>query len=237
MSDPKDKKSGQAAENPALAAAYAMREAAEQMIAALEGGKPGKRAPMVPAKGTETALVPVVAAPPPKPLTLRERIANALMNESLDTNKLSKSLGEPMDVVAAELASARAEGMVTNIGYDDEPLWVWRPGDSIDTPTLKKMVRRLLTERPMWIKDLIKLTGARASRVDGVMTELKRTERLGDAAGGMGRPGRPEAKMYYIPSASWKFEGEATDASLPARPTTRAGRVGKGIKPRAKHTR
>jgi len=230
MSD--QKKPTQGPVDPQLEAAYAMKAAAERMIAAIEG-KSGKRpAPMVSGRASAPPAPVEPPPPPPKPLTLRDRIANTLMTETLDTNKLSKALGEPVDVVAGELAKARADGSVTNIGYDDAPLWVWKPGDGIDTPSLKKMIRRRSSERPMWIKDLIHLTGARPSRVDGVMTEIKRNEKLVDMAGGAGRPGRPEAKLYFLPTAEWKVDG-GQDASLEARPTTREGRKGKGIKPRA----
>lgn len=193
----------------ALAAARKMRDDAIKLVEELE------------ARASIAASTP---PEPPKPVTLRDRIQNALMSETLTTAKLSKALGEPVDVVSREIAAAKGEGKVMNVAFDDDPHWTWRPGDDISTQDLKKLVRRLLSERPMWIKDLVHVTGARASRVDGVLTELKRTEKVVDAAMGMGRPGQLQAKMYFIPTGDWKVDG-ATDATMPKRATTRAGRA------------
>lgn len=172
----------------------------------------GARAPSVaprPAPAPEAQKAP--------PMTLEDRVRNALLRESLDTSQLGKGLGEPLDKLSLVLRNLRAEGKIVNVGSEEVPTWCWRIGNETDTKTLRQIVHRLITERPMKLRELVHATGARDSRVSGVMAELQRYEQVVDLGGG------GHAKTYFI------ISDRAKDATLKSRPTTRAERntVGK----------
>lgn len=135
-----------------------------------------------------------VAAPePPKPPpTLRERIETALVRESLDADKLARALNESTSKVETELQKLENEGKVYNVGWVDSPIWTWRVGNDVDAATLTRVIRRLISERPMYTKDLLRATGAALSRVSGALVEIQRADRVLDMSAG----GR--AKQYFL---------------------------------------
>lgn len=149
---------------------------------------------------------------------IRQRIQFALMRETLDTNKLSKAIGEPVDVVLEQISKLeydreyRPEGRIANLGHRDSPLWVWRVGNEADTQTILKIAKRLITERPTAFRDLVRAIGARESRVSGVMVEIQRHEPVVDMSNG------GHAKIYFLPTAGSKVSGH--DPGAPKRAGT-----------------
>ena len=124
---------------------------------------------------TDLGLPPVVdISPQARFADLKRRIEIALTRESLTTDKLARAVGESLDKVVDALRTLRAESRVYNVGMGDAPLWTWRIGDHTDTQDLKKLVVRLLMERPMTTRELANATGARMSRVGGVMVDIQR---------------------------------------------------------------
>lgn len=164
----------------------------------------------------------------PRPADLRERLEQALTRESLDTPRLSKTLGESVDKVEALLKSLRAEGKVANVGMGDAPIWSWKIGNNTETGLLRKVVKRLISERGMYLRELVAATGAKESRVSGVLIELQRIEKIVDLSGGQGH-----AKCYFLVSAGSHIDGghdpasPIKSASLKPRGTTRAARAAK----------
>lgn len=110
------------------------------------------------------------------PPTLRDRIKTALLRESLSIGQLSKALNETPGRVSDEMRTLRSQGQVYNVGNADNPMWTWRIGDNTDTRILLEAIRRLISERPMTTKELAEATGARISRVGGVLVAIQRSD-------------------------------------------------------------
>ena len=120
----------------------------------------------------EQLQLPVVAT---RPAALRDRIKTALLRESLTINQMAKALGENTAKISDEMRTLRSEGQVYNVGNADNPMWTWRIGDNTETRVLLDTVRRLIAERPMTTRELAEATGARLSRVGGVMVAIQRS--------------------------------------------------------------
>lgn len=159
---------------------------------------PVKRGPGRPPK-----VAPEVVAVPVVQFTLDEKIQQALTKESLETVKLAKIVGEPVQVIIDTLAKLEDEDLVYNLGFRDSPVWMWRVGDDVDTTTLTEVVKRLISERPMWTREIVRATGAKESRVSGALVEIQRTCRVGDFSGG------GHGKKYFVLGDHFK------DATLP----------------------
>ncbi len=163
-----------------------------------------KRGPGRPRKVPLDALPPLPAPPPPpKPLEVSEKIEVALTRESLDTQRLAKAIGETLEKTTMTLKELRDAERVYNVGFDDLPIWTWKVGNDCDAATLIKVIRRLISERPMFLRDLIRASGATQSRVSGALIEVQRMDRVIDLGGG------GHAKQYFL------IGERVRDASLP----------------------
>ncbi len=164
-------------------------------------GRPRKETTVAPpvAVAVATPVVPPepVPAPPPK-LDVRQKIELALTTESLDTARLAKAVGETQDRVSKVLTALKAEDLVYNVGYEDSAIWTWKVGDAVDTPTLIRVVKKLLSERPMGLRDVIRATGVKESRVSGAIVEVQRMCRVEDLSGG------GHAKKYFVVGEHWR---------------------------------
>lgn len=155
-----------------------------RQIAELEGSSN-----QVPGSDDGLDDLPVPTPPPPK-LTVREKVEAALSKESLEPAKLIKIVGEDEEKVREAVKQLRIERKVFNVGMGDLPIWTWVVGDAADTPTLMRVIRRLISERPMTTRELTAATGARYSRVEGAIVELRRDESLNMRDLGIGHAGR-----------------------------------------------
>lgn len=146
---------------------------------------------------------PEFEPPPAKPLDVRDRIEVALTEQSLSTQQLAKIVGVSIEKTAEIIKTLRSADKIYNVGYEDSAIWTWKIGNDTDTPTLVSVVRRLLSERPMWARDLVRATGAKESRVQGAIVEVQRTGKVIDLSGG------GHAKKYFLISDT------VFDATLP----------------------
>jgi predicted Rossmann fold nucleotide-binding protein DprA/Smf involved in DNA uptake len=154
---------------------------------------------------------PVEVPVPEKPLDIKDQIAAALTRESLNTQQLAKTIGETVEHTSDLIKVLRAEGKIYNIGYEDSAIWTWKLNNDVDSDTLHRVVKRLISERPMWSRDIVRATGVREARVQTALIELQRTHKVIDLSGG------GHAKKYFL------IGENAFDASLP--PKTNNGRV------------
>lgn len=158
----------------------------------------------------------VVRTPPPERSPenqaddLRVRIRMALTKESLDTKTLAKTVGVKQELLQPVLDQLRQEGQVFNMGFEDWPRWTWRIGENSDTATLRNVILRLISERPMALRDLVAATGVKNSRVSGAVIEIQRSHNVIDLA-----PPDSASRLYFLVS-----EG-AKDARLPSRTALR----------------
>lgn len=163
-----------------------------------------KRGPGRPRKVPLEAIPALPAPPPPpKPMEVAEKIEVALTRESLDTGRLAKAIGETLEKTTLTLKTLREADKVYNVGFDDLPIWTWKVGNDCDAATLIKVIRRLISERPMFLRDLIRASGATQSRVSGALIEVQRMDRVIDLGGG------GHAKQYFL------IGERVRDASLP----------------------
>lgn len=126
---------------------------------------------------------PTVTLPVPKPATvvkpptLRQRVEGLIRQSSMSVGQLVKHLGVPQAPINDILNKLKEEKAVYNTGTEEYPLWTYVIGDNTPTPEVNRLVRRLVTERPMTLKELVAATGARLSRVSGAVVHLQRTEK------------------------------------------------------------
>ena len=155
------------------------------------------------ARGTQDmAPIQVVAEPAP---SMRERIRAALLAESLSIAALARALGEPAGPVSDEMRRLRQGRNVANVGSEDFPLWTWRIGDDTDAPMLRAVVAKLISERPMTLRELVEATGARVGRVSGQVVEIQRS-----GANVMDLGNAVTSRWFLIPA-------NARDARLPSK--------------------
>lgn len=171
-----------------------------EQIAALEAGdaKP-KTKPKV--ETPKADVLPDPPAPPPR-LTFRERIQAALSKSSLDIPELARATSSTKDKVTRELQTLRAEGLVFNVGYEDSPVWTWRVGENAEPSVINAAVQRLISERPMYMTDLIRATGATYRQVDAAIIQVRRYPPEGmhvvDMSPSVGWKPHGRAKMYFL---------------------------------------
>ena len=78
---------------------------------------------------------------------------------------------------------------------DDKPV-NYHVGDHGSTDELTEVVLMMLSERPMWFRDIVETTGARANRIKGVIVRLQREgHRVIDLA-----PEGALKALWFIPS-------------------------------------
>lgn len=110
----------------------------------------------------------------PEPVELHAKIQSALLRESLSTPQLARAVNESTTKAMAAVTDLKRRGKIANIGSEDYPTWSWKIGDDTTTAQLRDLVRRLIQERPMTTRELALATGARFSRVGGVIVEFQR---------------------------------------------------------------
>lgn len=140
-------------------------------------GRPPKIAPATATTVEATArkLTPEELAAQ-KQAELRARVQEALMEEPLTAAKLAAGLHQSQHTVDTLLQELKSEGKIFNMAMGDlTPMWYWRVGDNTDFPTLILSVKNLIRHSPLARPDLEQITGARLSRVDGAIVELRRT--------------------------------------------------------------
>lgn len=143
---------------------------------------------------------------PQKPKTLREKIQEILTKESMNTTWIVRSLhmDKPKyrEQVLKEIETLNHEGLIFNVGYADSPVWTWRIGDKTDNATLRNVVQRLISERPMYVTDIIRATGASEKRVSNELVHIQRNPPDGmhvvDMSPAHGYKPHGRAKMYFL---------------------------------------
>lgn len=133
---------------------------------------------------------------------LEARIEAALRSRVLTTEELAKTVGAATDKVREKLKEIRK--YVADVGTVDQARWIWRVGDESSTKELRDVVARLIEDQPLTTAQLAKITGARMSRVNGVLVDLQRT---------------PGVKIYNVGSDFrarwWILPANAKPANLP----------------------
>lgn len=111
---------------------------------------------------------------PPKDirLDLVAKIERALRSNIYTTEELAKAIGEPTDKVRTKIKDIRKN--LADVGTPDRAKWLWRLGDDCSAKDLKDTVQRLITGVKRTTAELTTITGARMSRVNGVLVELQR---------------------------------------------------------------
>ncbi len=104
---------------------------------------------------------------------LAARIEHALRGQICTTEELARSVGEPAAKVQERLKALRKN--LADVGTADQARWVWRVGDETPAKELRDLVQRLIEDQPLTTAQLTKITGARMSRVNGVLVEIQRT--------------------------------------------------------------
>lgn len=126
------------------------------------------------------------------PLTERAREVLKLTPQS--PIALAKALNESSDAVNAVLKTLRPH--LYNAGSDRLPMWFWVCGDACSVPEVNVAVAALIRFRPMTFLELLEATKARAGRVSGAITELKKTCKDGQLINlGSGR----RARWFVVP--------------------------------------
>lgn len=110
------------------------------------------------------------------PEAVKERVESILREHSLNAAHIAKEAAHSLNKITEVLKELRKEKKIANVGTADFPVWTLRIGDHTSTKELIKMVRRLITERPLSTPELAVVTGARMSRVSGALVHLQRTE-------------------------------------------------------------
>lgn len=128
------------------------------------------------AKAAQVAAPEPEPAPPAPPkLDLRARVEAALTRESLDAYQLAKATSVSVSKVSELLKTLKSEQAIYNVGLAENPKWTWRVGDAADSRVLRRVIERLISERPMTTRELANATGARMSRVGGQLVEIQRS--------------------------------------------------------------
>lgn len=122
---------------------------------------------------TEEAKAARPVGRPRKPTT---QVVHALHGASMNVAQVAKATGLSVGKAAEAVKAMRTEKKVANMGSEDFPLWTMRIGDNTSAPELNVEVKRLITERPMTMQELLDITGARLSRISGALIALQRTE-------------------------------------------------------------
>ena len=154
------------------------------------------------ARGTDQGMVPLV-------LPLADRAHSYLTNHSADLRGLAKALETDPEEMEGVLHALAKEGRIANVGLVQSPRWSAIVGDSVSTQDLNVLVLRLISERPMTVKELAAATGARLGRVGGAIVAAQRTAAVIDV-----EPTQRAGRYYVVPA-------DARDARLPAKAETK----------------
>lgn len=165
---------------------------------------------------------PVTAVPSPSavpPKTLRERIQEALVRESMDLMQLSREVHADRAKVQRMLHELREQRHVYNVGFEDSPVWTWKIGDEADGALLKQVLVKLISERPMYLVDLVRATGVSEKRISGKLVDIRRYPpdglRVVDMSPLSGYKPHGRAKAYFLAPK------ELRDMSLQPKTTTK----------------
>lgn len=120
------------------------------------------------AKGTQDIVPPAEA----KPKDLAAKITHALRGQILTTDELARSVGEPANKVQAKIKEIRKA--LADVGHPEQARWTLRLGDETSAKELRDVVVVLIKDQPMTTAELVKATGARMSRVNGVLVDIQR---------------------------------------------------------------
>lgn len=150
----------------------AQMSTAQEMFQRLLGGARGTGDVTEAARAAAAANNQAAPAPKREP-TMAERIEHALRAQSLDLPALARAVGGSAGKVSEAMRALRRVGQVANVGTEDHPVWTWRIGDA-PTPELTAWCRRMLAERPMTTRELAAASGARFTRVGGVIVAIQR---------------------------------------------------------------
>jgi hypothetical protein len=150
------------------------------------------------ARGTREIKAPVLKAIPPIGQTLEVMLSEGI----LSTVDLQKRLGIPLNRVQTMLVEPIKTEKIYNLGTEERPAWTWRIGESCTAQELDKVVRKLISYRPMYLLELVAAIGARPARISAAIVAIQRS---GAPIWNFGTTGR----------ARWLLVGpEAIDARL-----------------------
>ena len=138
-------------------------------------------------------------------LSLTDRIHVYLKDHSADLRALAKALDANAEEVEGALHDLQKEGRIANVGLVSVPMWSAIVGDGVTTQELNTIVLRLISERPMTVKELTAATGARLSRVGGAVVHAQRVAAVIDV-----EPAQRAGRYYIVPP-------NARDARLAAK--------------------
>jgi hypothetical protein len=130
-------------------------------------------------------------------LSPEDAIRRVLLEESLSTKHLSKAAKIPLIKLEPLIKKLKTDGKIFNMGFDDNPLWCWRVGDA-EPAVLRAMIKRLISERPMSLADLVKATGASNSRVSGQLVELQSEHNIVDLSQNRKVSKLVHRKIYFL---------------------------------------
>lgn len=121
---------------------------------------------------------------------LDERVRLALRRESLTLPQLAGAVGAAEEAARASLDRAVTAGVAVNVGIPEYPVWTWRIGPDATRPEVAWAVKRLVSDRPSSVEDLVAATGADRRDVTRALSALRRSSdgRLVDmGCGGVSR--------------------------------------------------
>ncbi len=128
-----------------------------------------------------------------KAVDLKDEVEKALRVRPMTITELAAHMGEVgfqvVGPILAELVGSLAKaGHLWNTGSAEVPRWVWILGDGCAAKDLRVITHALLQERPMTFGELLTATGARETRVYGILANLRRQGKplvhLGDKTNG-----------------------------------------------------
>jgi len=119
------------------------------------------------ARGTQD-----IARVEPKPKDLFAKIEHALRGRVMTTDELARAVGEPANKVQAKIKEVRKA--LADVGHPEQARWTLRLGDETSAKELRDLVIVLLKDQPMTTAELVKATGARMPRVNGVLVDIQR---------------------------------------------------------------
>lgn len=90
--------------------------------------------------------------------------------------QVAKATGLSIGKTTEAIRVLRQDRRIANVGSEDFPQWTLRIGDDTSTKELHAEVSRLIHERPMTMQELVDFTGARMSRISGVLVQIQRSE-------------------------------------------------------------
>lgn len=129
-----------------------------------------------PAARTRSKRDTVQVPSAPKAYNLRAEVEAALRTRPMTVTELSAHLGEKANGkdISEMIVVLNGEKRLWNTGSSEVPRWVWILGDQAPAGELRTMVHALLQERPITFGELLTATGARETRVYGILANLRR---------------------------------------------------------------